>query len=131
MPTIRVFCPRCSKDFVESLTESRGNYDEAEERARARTGSHIWSKHAAEFGKLSKAEWKNLLQSLTVQGDWEEGPGEGQGPRREFPPPPSLGGPEPGVAPVQQDFLSPALQEREGAVAAARRLRLCEQSGSD
>ena len=119
MPTIRVFCPRCNKDFVEGLTESRGNYDEAEKKARARTGNHMWSKHAEEYGKLSRSDWDNLLRSLTVQADWEEGSGEGQPSRRGFPPPPSLGGPEPGVAPAQQDFLSQPLQGQRSAMAAS------------
>ena len=117
MPTIRASCPRCSKEFTEHLTESRGNYDEAEKKARMRTGSHTWSKHPAEFGGRPPSDWDDLLKSLTVQCDWEEGSGEGQGSRREDLPPAVLGGPEPGVALVQRNFPSQALQDQGGAMA--------------
>ena len=122
MPTIRAFCSVCNKDFTESLTESRDNYDAAEKKARGRAGSHMWGKHLADnptWEEMSKAAWDALVQQLRVEASGVEESSEGQPSQREIPPPRSLGGPEPGVAVAQQDFLSQSLQGQRSALAAS------------
>ena len=121
MPTIRAFCSVCNKPFTESLTESRDNYDAAEKKARGRAGSHMWSKHVAynpTWREMSQAAWDALVQQLRVEASWVEESSGGQPSQREIPPPRSLGGPEPGVAVAQQDFLSQSLQGQRSALAA-------------
>ena len=105
MPTIRAFCSVCNKDFTESLTESRDNYDAAEKKARGRAGGHMWGKHLADnptWEEMSKAAWDALVQQLRGEASGVEGSSEGQPSQREIPPPRSLGGPEPDVAPARR-----------------------------
>ena len=90
MPTIRAFCSQCNKDFVESLTESRDNYDAAEKKARGRAGNHMWGKHLADnptWEEMSTAAWDALVQQLRVEASWVEESSEGQPSQREIPGP--------------------------------------------
>ena len=93
MPTIRAFCSVCNKDFTESLTESRDNYDAAEKKARGRAGNHMWGKHLADnptWEEMSTAAWDALVQQLRVEASWVEESSEGQPSQQEIPPPRSL-----------------------------------------
>ena len=71
---------------------------------------HMWSKHRDDVGYLKGSEWADLMHGLTVEGDWEDRTAEGRDPRREVPPPRSLGGTEPGA--MHQPMNQPRMAQQ-------------------